>query len=208
MFKELKLNYNIPQLNEMSNYLDNIKDWAKLGSSHYCLSLRGYSNDVFDYNSMEPNTWSYDPILKQDVFDAKNKRLEKDLQWTELYHSEIMKPIKELLEQFSCKFERVRIAKLIPKGVVRKHTDKVDPNLGVNIGNNLRIHLPIRTNNLCKFILWDKNDVKHTFTPEINKFYFTDCRYAHSVENLSEENRYHLLIDCYINKDIKNAISD
>ena len=37
MFKELKLNYNIPELKEISKYLDDVKDWAKLGSSHYCL---------------------------------------------------------------------------------------------------------------------------------------------------------------------------
>ena len=162
------------------------------GSDWTAIALKGYSKDPLD-------------VTKPGVLKTKVKSDSK-LQWTELYNVPEMKPILDILETIPCRMERVRFMKLEAGKVIGKHTDKIDKDLGIEDGKITRLHMPVRTNDLVTFSIWDDNIFKQEFKLEPGHFYYTDVRKAHAVENLSDTDRIHLVMDCYINEDVRAMI--
>lgn len=96
-----------------------------------------------------------------------------------------------VLDHFRCDKESVRLLNLAPGSVVHEHRDR---GLGYEHGV-FRIHVPLQTNTMVDFIVAGTR-------LEMNE---GECWYAnfdlpHSVNNRSEENRIHLVIDCIRNE--------
>jgi hypothetical protein len=184
-------------LKPVADYLDTL-DFHKVktkytkGSDWTAIALKGYSQDPLD-------------VTKPGVLKTKQKTDSK-LQWTELYRAPEMKPILDILKTIPCRMERVRFMKLEAGKIINKHTDKIDKDLGIEDGKITRIHMPVRTNDLVTFSIWDDNKFKQDYKLETGKFYYTDVRKPHAVENLSDTDRIHLVMDCYINEDVRAMI--
>ena len=81
--------------------------------------------------------------------------------------------VNELLSKLPTnKIERIRFMSLAPGGgELQRHTDQVDPDLGVNDGRIMRLHIPVITNPKMEFTSWDMHGKKHVKnmkeTPEV-----------------------------------------
>lgn len=87
----------------------------------------------------------------------------------------------------SGKIMRALLVKLAPKKFIRPHIDGV----GYSLIICRRIHIPIKTNNECFFIVGeDRRNLRVGEIWEIN-----NDKKMHSVENNGNEDRIHLIVD-------------
>ena len=133
----------------------------------------------------------------------------KSPSWTKLYDDVILKPIIEIVMQFN-NVSRVMNAEIkrlpaetemIPWG-----TKDDDPKWGVEDGKTVRFRMPLRTNTLVKYFMWDHNEFKYEYQMQVGKFYYTDMTMYHAEENLSETDAIYLQLDCEVNNSIRQAI--
>ena len=183
-------------LKSAANFLDGmqfskVKTRYTKGTDWSALSLRGYSTDCL--NILKPG------VLKSGI-DENAK-----LQDTFLRKENVMKPINEILEKIPAEFERVRFMSLKAGTIIGKHTDKIDKDIGFEIGKIIRLHIPIRTHSKVEFSVWDKRN-KITFLMVEGKYYYADVTKPHSVENNSKIDRIHLVVDCYCNAILKGLV--
>ena len=183
-------------LKSAANFLDGmqfskVKTRYTKGTDWTALSLRGYSTDCL--NILKPG------VLKSGIYeDAK-------LQDTSLRKEKALKPVNEILKRIPADFERVRFMSLKAGTIIGKHTDKIDKDIGFEIGKIIRLHIPIRTHSKVEFSVWDKRD-KITFLMVEGKYYYTDVTKPHSVVNNSKIDRIHLVVDCYCNAILKGLV--
>ena len=161
------------------------------GTDWTALSLRGYSDDCL--NILKPG------VLKSGVNESAK------LQDTFLRKENALKPVNEILKKIPAEFERVRFMSLKAGTIIGKHTDKIDKDIGFEIGKIIRLHIPIRTHSKVEFSVWDKRD-KITFLMVEGKYYYTDVTKPHSVVNNSKIDRIHLVVDCYCNAILKGLV--
>ena len=125
------------------------------------------------------------------------------LQWTTLRNQSVMKPLCEIVFNLPCDFERIRIMKLLSGKALKKHTDNIDND--IKNKKIIRLHIPIRTNNDVIFTLY--NNAEDKAGEEINlktgHYYYLDVTKPHSVRNKSSVDRYHLVVDCFVNDELK-----
>ena len=152
------------------------------------VSIRGYSDDI--HNILKPG------VLKSGVE-------EQPLRWTSLYEESALLPIKEILSHIPAEFERVRVMRLKAGTTIKKHTDKVDK--AIKDGKIVRLHIPIKTSMNVHFYLWNGKDQYH-FNLETGKYYYTDVSKPHAVHNKWDEDRLHLVVDCYNNEKLENLL--
>ena len=183
-------------LNAVSSFLDGmqfskVKTRYTKGTDWTALSLRGYSDDCL--NILKPG------VLKSGVDESAK------LQDTFLRKENALKPVNEILKRIPAEFERVRFMSLKAGTIIGKHTDKIDKDIGLEIGKIIRLHIPIRTHSKVEFSVWDKRD-KITFLMVEGKYYYTDVTKPHSVENNSKIDRIHLVVDCYCNAILRGLV--
>lgn len=111
---------------------------------------------------------------------------------------------KELFDQIltSAKAQptRIRLVRLAAGSSVPPHID-YDPSYAV------RIIIPILSNQECVNLFWIKNQVQSVFL-QPGKAYFLNTGYKHAVINLSNTDRYTLMITLDGSQDIDHLISD
>ena len=183
-------------LKSAANFLDGmqfskVKTRYTKGTDWTALSLRGYSDDCL--NILKPG------VLKSGVDESAK------LQDTFLRKENALKPVNEILKRIPADFERVRFMSLKAGTIIGKHTDKIDKDIGLEIGKIIRLHIPIRTHSKVEFSVWDKRN-KITFLMVEGKYYYTDVTKPHSVENNSKIDRIHLVVDCYCNAILKGLV--
>ncbi len=93
---------------------------------------------------------------------------------------------KEVIQQFECPLLSVRLLRLAVGAKIKPHRDY---KLGYE-DNCFRLHIPISTNPEVTFTLDDTN---LKMLP--GECWYTNVNYVHSVSNLGEEDRIHLVID-------------
>ena len=178
------------------DYVDNtkisrVKTKYSKGDAWTALSLRGYGEDPSD-------------ILKPNVLGSKVKT-EVKLQDTHLLGNPSFRAVRDIMTRIPSTFERVRLMKIKAKSAIGKHSDKIDKDFGFNDGNIVRIHVPIRTNEDVVFYLWEGRE--KTFNHlKTGHFYYVDVRAPHSVINNSNEDRIHLVMDTYVNHEVKELL--
>ena len=136
-------------------------------------------------------------------FARNDKKIDNKLQWTSLLNKPVMSPIHEIIARLPCNFERIRLMKLTAGKSLRKHNDNIDPD--IENKKIVRIHIPIRTNQDVVFTMYenDEDDDGEKLNLKTGHFYYLDVTKPHSVSNNSSLDRYHLVVDCYVNKELK-----
>ena len=99
---------------------------------------------------------------------------------------------KYLLDESSIKMSVIYY--LDPGAKIHPHRDIT----GAALNNRIRFHIPIVTNEKIRFLV-DKKIVKM----QPGSLWCLDTSYLHSVENLSEVSRSHIVLECEMNSEIK-----
>lgn len=98
--------------------------------------------------------------------------------------------VQEILTKIECEKEAVRFMLLGAGAKIREHRDYF---IGIEDGT-IRLHIPVITNEKVEFYL-DNEQIKM----QEGELWYLDFYQNHRVENYSEEDRIHLVIDCKVN---------
>ena len=196
VLKELPIEPSLLNFDGVLDYIDNtefskVKTKYSKGDDWTAISLRGYGPTPLD-------------ILKPNVLKSKVKT-ETVLQDTSLLEEDGFQVINDILAKIPSTFERVRFMKIKANSGIGKHSDKIDKDFGIEDGNIIRIHVPIRTNDQVEFYLWEGKE-KLTNYLEVGHYYYVDVRAPHAVTNSSDVDRIHLVIDVYVNDEIRKLL--
>ena len=196
VIKELPIEPAKLDFDGVLNYIDNtefskVKTKYSKGDDWTAISLRGYGPTPLD-------------ILKPNVLKSKVKT-ETVLQDTSLLEEDGFQVINDILAKIPSTFERVRFMKIKANSGIGKHSDRIDKDFGIEDGNIIRIHVPIRTNDQVEFYLWEGKE-KLTNYLEVGHYYYVDVRAPHAVTNSSDVDRIHLVIDVYVNVEIRKLL--
>jgi hypothetical protein len=157
--------------------------------------------------------WFFD-VSRQEKFQSHEKTLmyrlkELDYVWnlkdpvksispyrfkTDSANKEVLEIYKKLEELVEGKVIRSEVINMLPNSRIRSHFDRSDV-----LYLSRRFHIPITTNKKCIFTVEREN-----FHLQQGNLYELNNRRYHSVENASNENRIHLIIDVIPNKYTKN----
>jgi hypothetical protein len=96
---------------------------------------------------------------------------------------------QEVLAGFHCPLTSARLLKLAAGSSIREHKDH---KLGFEDGE-MRIHIPVETNLNVAFFLAGEQVVMQE-----GEAWYLDLNLPHRVENRSETDRIHLVIDCVV----------
>ena len=200
LMKELALEPCTEDLTATAKFLDDL-DFTKVktkytkGNDWTAISLYGYGSKITD-------------ILKPGVLKS-SVSVDEQLQWTSLHEATPLNPVFKILENLPCKYERVRFMKLDAGKVIGKHSDKIDKDLGFDDGQIMRIHVPIRTNDDVVFSLFEspRAKVAHEYNLKTGHYYYMDVTKPHAVRNMSEVDRIHLVVDCYVNDALRTMVA-
>jgi hypothetical protein len=97
---------------------------------------------------------------------------------------------QEVLAAFHCPLTSARLLKLAARSSIREHKDY---KLGLEDGE-MRIHIPVVTNLDVAFFLVDERVIMQE-----GEAWYLDLNLKHRVENRSDTDRIHLVIDCVVN---------
>lgn len=187
---------HVGDLDAAASYLDRL-DYAAVKTKYnakrqwQAVSLRGFSDDPLD-------------ILKPNVLGSR-QRDEGGLRDTALRKVPDLQPLNEIVACLPTECERVRVMRLEAGTQISKHTDKIDKAIGLNDGQVARVHIPIRTHPFVVFSIWE-DKVKRNYFLQRGCFYFTNVVLPHSVTNNWTMDRLHLVVDCYVNDDLRTLI--
>jgi len=108
--------------------------------------------------------------------------------------------IKKFCKRFKLNPEDISLAVfyyLDPGAYIHPHRDLS----GASLNSRLRFHIPVVTNSKLKFLV---NKEKVIMKP--GELWILDTSYEHSVHNLGEKHRVHIVIDAPINKELKQLL--
>ena len=158
------------------------------------LSLMNFSGDKNDLS--KPNVLDADDTFNTicditDLWDVKEMRSLTDM----VMNFEYWRELNDNVEDPEMQLERVRLLKLEPNKVVKKHTDKVDKDFLKDYPLR-RFHIPIKTNHDAFMTVYGEKEV--SVNMRTHHIYYVDVTKPHSVVNGNDE-RIHLVIDAYVN---------
>jgi len=193
---EILIEPYLEDLSVVADYLDTVEFELLTQIKPYknnniwtALSLHGYGSEPSD-------------IFKPG-FTTNNTKIDSKLQWTSLRSNSSMDRICEMIFKLPCKFERIRFLKLAAGKSLRKHTDNIDKD--IENKKIVRLHIPIRTNDEVFFTLFEneEDEVGVSMNLETGHYYYLDITKPHSVSNNSNIDRYHLVVDCFMDSQLK-----
>ena len=193
---QISIHPHMDDLSIIANYLDNLK-------FQLLTQIEPFKNNhiwtAISFHGFGP----YPSDIFKPGFVKKNIKVDSNLQWTTLYNDPVMRPICEMIFKLPCEFERIRFMKLAAGKSLRKHTDNIDEDILKK--KIVRIHIPIRTNDSVVFTIYENDDDE--IGKELNLttgcYYYLDVTKPHAVSNNSDIDRYHLVVDCFVNEDLK-----
>ncbi|MDP4220825.1 MAG: aspartyl/asparaginyl beta-hydroxylase domain-containing protein [Bacteroidota bacterium] len=103
--------------------------------------------------------------------------------------------VEKILETFQCSITSVRFLRLKRGSAIREHSDNA---LSFEDGE-VRLHIPVITNDVIEF----KSNGRRLLMKE-GECWYINAGLPHSVENNSEIDRIHLVIDCKVNDWLKS----
>lgn len=131
---------------------------------------------ITDYSDPDWTTWVAMPILGQCPY------------------------IAEILGTLECRKTSVRLLRLEPGGELREHTD---PQLDLDHGNQVRLHVPVLTNDRVQFLL------NGTPVPLAEgELWYLRLSDPHSVLNQGQTERIQLSIDVVVNEWVVDRIAE
>ena len=174
--------------NHYSNY-NKEKAWS-------AISLRGYSPD-----------WRFitKPVEMNKKWQEEHKDEKFELQDTELRKEFPL--VEDILSSFKTEIHRVRFMNLKPgDGELERHTDQVDPDLGISNVRLMRVHIPIVTNSKVEFTSWGITGSKTIVNMEEGHCWYLDIRKPHRAINGGNSWRTHLVIDVVANEQVRGLL--
>lgn len=167
------------------------------------VSLRGYKKD-------DP-MWGVKPSeMPKKWRDEHPDDLKLKCEWTVL--SEKTPKIKSWVNDIARngQVERVRLFRMTAKddlnGVLKRHSDIQDRDVGTKNGMLARLHVPLRTHEDIKMTVWDLTGKSRTAHLAAGGVYYLDTRKPHSVANQSPVDRIHLVVDLIVNDSVRKWI--
>jgi hypothetical protein len=121
--------------------------------------------------------------------------------WTTWVESRLLSAcpyIRTVLSSLECRKTNVRILRLEPGGEIKEHKD---PQLDLQFRNQVRLHVPVFTNELVTFTL---NGTPVPLLP--GELWYMRLSDSHSVRNEAPTERIHLSIDVVVNEWLENMI--
>lgn len=106
--------------------------------------------------------------------------------------------IKEVLQNFKCPLQAVRLLKLNAGSIIKEHRDA---ELNFEKGE-IRLHVPVYTHPDVEFIL-DKENMKL----KEGECWYMNFNLPHALNNKSNINRVHLVIDALVNDWVKEIFA-
>lgn len=103
--------------------------------------------------------------------------------------------------------ERVRLLKM-GRGKLGRHTDITDRATGTRDGQIARFHIPLITDPAIKLTTWDFDGRRRVDHLAAGRMYYLDTRKPHAVENPTDVERVHLVVDVVMRSDIRQRIAD
>lgn len=124
-----------------------------------------------------------------------------DPNWTRWEHTSALSNspyIQEILTSLDCQKTNVRLLRLEPYGEIKEHSD---PQLNLQLRNQVRLHVPIFINEQVEFKL------NNTLVPlQPGELWYMRLSDLHSVNNHGNTERIQLSIDVVVNEWVENAI--
>lgn len=111
----------------------------------------------------------------------------------------LMPHLNKYLDSLCFEKKRVRIMNLEKGGRIHTHCDSSE----TYDKNQLRIHIPLVTNNKVKVQI-----LNQSYYWGVGESWYADFSFPHSLENMGESDRYHLVIDCVGNNYIDELIDE
>jgi len=179
------------QLQPIVEWCENNKDFAPVVTKYNkkgnwtAISLKGYGAD--------PKQIGKGGVLGTETSDT--------LQETALYHE---LNIGAILENIPAETDRVRLMRLEAGTKIAKHTDKVDKD--IKTGKIKRLHIPVITDDKIIFRSWLDNGIAE-FHMAKGECWWLDVAKAHAVENNSDIDRVHLVVDVINNETIDETLN-
>lgn len=103
---------------------------------------------------------------------------------------------KDVLNIFKCPLKSVRLLRLKPSAMIKEHTDAY---LAFEEGE-ARIHIPVQTNIDIYFYLQNERIIMNE-----GETWYLNFSLRHKIENHSDMDRIHLVIDCDVNEWLKDV---
>jgi len=104
--------------------------------------------------------------------------------------------LAELAHQIPGGKQRVRLMRLTAGGELSRHADITDKEAGIQTGKVARIHIPLISNEACRFQSWrlDGLGADDVFM-QPGRAWYLDTRKPHAARNAGRDARVHLVID-------------
>ena len=190
-----------------------IKAQENLFANHYSNYNKGKSWSAISLQGFSPDVQMIEkPAEMNKKWKAEHKDVDFHIQRTEMY--DVFKDeIEEILEKYiGAETERIRFMRLEPnQGELDRHTDQTDKEVGVEDGDIMRLHIPIKTNPDVLFNVWDTTNTRLNRNMGASTLWYLDMRKPHRALNGGTEERIHLVIDVIVNENIRsklNGLSD
>ncbi len=106
--------------------------------------------------------------------------------------------LPEVISWFNCPVKSVRLMKLSAGSIIKKHCDL---NLSVEYGE-ARFHIPIQTNCNVHFYLNESEVIMNK-----GECWYLRLSDPHNVDNNSQHDRIHLVLDVVVNKWLKQQLN-
>jgi hypothetical protein len=164
------------------------------------VSIRGYKQD-------DPR-WGVKPSeMPQKWRDEHPDDLNLKCDWTVL--ASRTPKIRQWVEQTvgGGEVERVRLFRMTARkdkdGKLGRHSDIQDQDVGTRDGMLARLHIPIRTHPDIKMTVWDLDGNERSAHLAAGGVYYLDTRKPHSVQNKSDVDRVHLVVDLVVTPEVR-----
>jgi hypothetical protein len=202
--KKLNLVVDLYLIDEIANRLKNLdRDFTNHYSNYNkkhswsAVSLRGYTNDPGFITK---------PLEMNDKWHKEHEDWIFKLQDTPMY--DLFPEVRKLLAFLDGPVHRIRFMALAPNdGELRRHTDLVDPEMGVKPGNLVRLHFPIITNPKVIFTSWNYNGKQTKINMKVGECFYLDIRKPHRAINGGKERRIHLVVDAEVTPKLLGIIN-
>lgn len=191
----IKSNYDIQKLKKECHNIIN----SNLNKSHISV-----------YNNFGWNKYplylpiSHDRTFSESTLITKNNFT--DYIFAPTHYLDNCPYIKEIINSFNAKIYYCNLSKLLSNSKIKIHKDiDAGPLDWLNMDKIMRLHIPIITNHNVKFFIGEPI-IKEYYLQEGNLYYIRSGDKPHYVENNSNQDRYHLIIDLQPTPDLLNKI--
>ncbi len=198
-FDNIETSFIVTELeNIQQEYTNHYSNYNKKGSWS-AISLRGYRPDA---------SFIAKPIEMNNKWKADNDKWE-EWQCEDTPLREKFPYVNEIISKIPTdRVERIRFMSLVPGGgELSRHTDQVDPHLGVADGKIMRLHIPVITNSKMEFTSWDMHGKKHLVNMKEGELWYLDIRKPHMAVNNGDDIRIHLVVDIEANDKCRRLFS-